>query len=139
MNVLHALGLLEEAAEGVVAELAGDVLQRPQVIARPVGRGNQEEEQVDDLAVEAGEIDPLGADGHGAHQVVDAGVLGVGHGHAAADAGAAQFLAFENRLDDALELLRFDLPCPAQCLDHFADRPFLVLGVKLARGSPRGR
>ena len=58
LDVFRRLGLLEEAAEGVVAELPRDVLQRPQVVAGPVGRRNQQEEQVDRLAVEAGEIDP---------------------------------------------------------------------------------
>ena len=58
-NVLRGFRLLEEPAEGVVAELAGDVFQRPQVVARPVGRRDQEEEQVHHFAVEAGEIDAL--------------------------------------------------------------------------------
>ena len=51
-------GLLEKAAKRIVAELPGDVFQGAKVVAGPVGRGNQEEEQVDRLAVEAGEVDP---------------------------------------------------------------------------------
>ena len=75
-----------------------------QMIARAVGGRNQQEEQMHDLAVEAGEIDPQGADGHRADQAVDAGVLGMGDGDAAADAGAAQFLALQDRLDNVFEL-----------------------------------
>ena len=104
------LRLLEETAERVVAELPRDVLQAPAVVAGPVGRRNQQEEQVDGLAVEAGEIDARGADRHRAHQAIDAGVLGVRDGHAAADAGAAQFLALEDGLDDALEFAGSTFP-----------------------------
>ena len=136
LDVLGALGLLEEPAERVVAELPRDVLQGPEVIARPIGRRNQQEKQLDLLAVEAGEIDPLAADGHRAHQPVDAGMLGVRHGHAAADAGAAQFLALEDRLDDALELVGLDFSRLEQRLDHLANGPFFIRRRPDRRESP---
>ena len=58
-------------------------------------------EQVYLLAIQAVEIDPLGTDAHGADQPVHAGMLGMRNGHAATDAGAAEFLALQNGFDDA--------------------------------------
>jgi len=42
-DVLRRFGLFEKTAKRVVAELPGNVLQGPQVIAGPVGRRNQKE------------------------------------------------------------------------------------------------
>ena len=69
---------------------------------------------------------PVGTDRNRADQAIDAGVLGVGHGHAPADAGAAQFFTLQNRFDNALELGRIDSLGVDQRLDHLADGPFLV-------------
>ena len=85
------------------------------------------------LAVEAVEIDAFAADGHGAHQAFDAGVLGVRHGDAAADAGAAQLLALQDRLDDALDFVGRDFSGFEQRPDHLANGAFLVVGRQLAR------
>src|SRR5262249_28795952 len=65
-HIVRRLGLLEEAAEGVVTQLARDALQRPQVVAWPIGRRDEQKEQLHLLAVEAVEIDPLAADRDGA-------------------------------------------------------------------------
>ena len=56
-DVFGRFGLFEKAAKRVVAELPRDVFQGAEVVAGTVGRGNQEEEQVDRLAVETGEVD----------------------------------------------------------------------------------
>ena len=45
-NILRGFGLLEEAAKRVVAKLTRNVFQSPEVIAGPIGRGNQQKEQV---------------------------------------------------------------------------------------------
>ena len=106
---------------------------------------------------------PARADRHGAHQAIDAGVLGVRDGHAAADAGAAQFLALQDGLDDALELARprpsppppapepspeWPLPCPTafnsarMAPRHTKSANFMhVISLLRSRGrpGPRGR
>src|SRR5262249_49096139 len=97
-------GFAERADEAVVAEAARDVFQGAQMIPGAVLRRNEHDEQVDRFAVEAIERDAAAADGDGAHQAIDAGMLGVRDGDAAADAGRAQQLAFEDGLDDVFRL-----------------------------------
>src|SRR5688572_232208 len=45
-HVGRLFALLQETTERVVPQLPGDVFQRPQVIARAIGRRNQEKQQV---------------------------------------------------------------------------------------------
>src|SRR5260221_5884843 len=56
---LSTRGLSEEVAEIVVPQMAGNVLERPQVVSRTIGRRNQKEQDVHVFAVEAREFDPL--------------------------------------------------------------------------------
>ena len=58
-NILHALSLLQEAAERVVAQLPGDIFERPQVIARAIRRRHQQEEQMHLVAVQAVEVNAV--------------------------------------------------------------------------------
>src|SRR5438874_1791343 len=103
-NILRRAGLLQEAAKRLVAELPRDVFQSPQMIARPIGRRDKQEKEMNFVAVEAVEIDTGDADAHGANEPLDAGMLGMRHGNAAADAGAPQVFALHDRADDALHL-----------------------------------
>ena len=79
------------------------------MVAGTIGRRNQEKEELHLFAVEAVEVDAFVADADGAHQPIDAGVLGVRHGDAAADAGAPEFFALENGADDAFVFVFGDL------------------------------
>ena len=88
-----------------------------------------------DLAVKAGEIDALAADGHRPDEAVDAGVLRVRNGDSAADAGAAEFLALENRLDDALVFILLDFARFAKRLHHFSDGALFVDGLQFGEDS----
>src|SRR5215469_183408 len=77
--------------------------------------------------VEAVEVDALGTDGHRPHKPLDAGMLGVRHGHAATDTRAAQLLSLQDRLDDALILALGDLVGRKQGLHHFPDHALFVV------------
>src|SRR5262245_34566378 len=96
-DVLRRLTLLEEAAKRIVAQLSRNVFQRPQVVAGSIWRRNQQEQEVNLLAVEAVEVYPLLADRHGADELVDGRMLRMGHRDSTPDARAAEFLAFEDR------------------------------------------
>src|SRR5262245_6739933 len=102
-------GLAEGPDEAVVPQAAGDVFQGPQVVAGTVLGRDEQDEHVDRLAVEAVEAHPRARQGHGADEAVHAAVLGVGDGHAAADAGGAEQLALEDRLDDVLRLVPLEV------------------------------
>ncbi len=63
------------------------MFSRPaEMVAGTVGRGNQQEQDVDVFAVQAGEIDPLLREGDRGDQPVDGRMLGVRHGDAHPDA-----------------------------------------------------
>src|SRR4051812_10103874 len=64
-HLLAGLGLAEGLDEAVVAEAAGDVLQGPEVVAGAILGRDQQDEDVDRLAVEAVELDPGGGEGNG--------------------------------------------------------------------------
>src|SRR5262245_34067051 len=125
-DFLGVPGLLEKPAKGLVAQLARDVFQGPQVIARTIGRRNQQEENADFFSIEAVESDALAADGHGSDQSLHARVFGVRDGDAAADAGAAQLLALHDGLDDAVQLLGLDFSRGQERLGHLSDDAFFV-------------
>ena len=101
------------------------------MVAGPVGGGNEEKKELHGLAVEALELDPCRAHRHGTHQPGHARVLRVGHGHAAADPGAAEILAFHDRLDDALLIPGHDAIGIDEGLHHLANHAFLRAGFHL--------
>ena len=57
------------------------------------------------LTIKAVEVDAFLTDRDRADELVDGRVLRMGHGHAAADAGATELFAFEYRGDDALVIV----------------------------------
>src|SRR5581483_3668695 len=79
------------------------------------------------LAVEAVEIDPLGTYGHRPHELVDARMLGVRDGDAAANAGAAQLLSLHDRFDDAVVFGLGDSVGGEQGLHHLPNDPLFVV------------
>src|SRR5207245_2212589 len=117
-NVFGRAGLLQKAAKRIVAKLPRDVLQGSQVVARPIRRRHEQEEKLHFVAVETIEIDSLDADTDRPYQSLDAGVLGMGNGHAAANACAAQFFAFHNRSYDSGHVGGRDGPGGSQRLDQ---------------------
>ncbi len=129
-HALPGLGLPEEADEPLVLQVPGDVLQRPEVVAGLVRRRDQQEEDIDGVAVEGREVDPSTRQGDGPDEAMDRGVAGVGDGHALADPGGTQLLSTEDGTDDALEIGLGDLAGVAQALDDLADRLFLAGRVK---------
>ena len=85
-DLLAVPRLAEEADELVVLEVPGDVLQGAEVVAGAVGGGDEQEEDVDRLAVEGGEVDALAGQRDGADEAVDGRVAGVGDGDPLASA-----------------------------------------------------
>ena len=71
-DILGAGRLFQCLAERVVPQLAGNALQGPQVIARPIGRRHEQEEQMHVFAVESRKVDAVSTDGRSADQAVDA-------------------------------------------------------------------
>ena len=59
LNIHRPPRRLELSAEGLVTELAGDVFQSPQMVTRPIRRRNEQEEELNGLAIETLEIDPV--------------------------------------------------------------------------------
>src|SRR4051794_5523896 len=59
VDVLSRTGLPEEAAKRLVPELARDIFEGPQMIARPIGRGNQQKQQMHLVAVQAVKVHPF--------------------------------------------------------------------------------
>ena len=102
------------------------------MVAGAVLRRDQEHEDVHRLGVDRLERYAVGGDGHGADQAVDAVVLGVGDGDAAADAGRAELLALEDGPDDVVGDVAGDVAGGAQAVDDLADH-------RLLRGGGQGR
>src|SRR5262249_28745200 len=57
-------------------------------------------------------------------------MLGVRHGHSAADAGATQLLALHHRLDNSFDLGALDSPRLLQRLSQLVNPPGLVFGLQ---------
>src|SRR4051812_15141880 len=105
LNIRCGPSLLQEAAKRLVAELARDVFQGSQMVARPVRRRNQKKKEMHLVAVETVEIDADGTHADGAYEPFDAGMLGMRNGHAAANAGAAELFALHDGADDTWHLV----------------------------------
>ena len=89
------------AVEGAgLAQDAGDAGQRLEVVGAGALRREQQEEQVDRLAVEGLEVDRLVEAREQAEQAVELRQLAVRDGDAVADAGRAEALALQQRLED---------------------------------------
>src|SRR5260221_3091445 len=110
-DIVGRLCLFKELAKRLVSQLPRNVLERAKVISGTIGRRDEDEKQLDLLSVEAVEIDPFLAHAHGSHEAIDARMLGVRDGHAAANSDASQFLALPDRLDDSLDFTRPNLAC----------------------------
>jgi hypothetical protein len=89
LDVFGSCRLTQKSAKLVIPELAGDVFQRPQVIARTVWGRNQKEEERCLLPVQRLEIESFCTDAYGSDQFFDTRMLGMRDGYAATDAGAA--------------------------------------------------
>src|SRR3990172_5689386 len=61
-NLIGRLTLFQKLTECVVAKLARNVFQRPEVIAGAIGGRNQQEQKMDLFAVQAVEVDSLFTD-----------------------------------------------------------------------------
>ena len=120
---------LQVSTKRIVAKLTRNVFQSPEVIARAIRWLYQQEKQLHWISVEAFKVDPILADGHGADQSVDTGMLRMRNGHTAADPGAAEIFPLHDRPDDALELVPRDLPSLNQGRGHLADHPFFRRGL----------
>src|SRR5579872_4365523 len=129
-DALARSGVAQLVDEVVVAQAARHVLQGAEVVAGPVLRRDEQDEHEHRLAVEAVEGDAGGRDGDGADELLDAGVLGVRDGDAAADAGRAEQFALEDGADDVFDLGPLELAGGAQALDHLADDALLGGGLE---------
>ena len=125
LDVSRSLCRLQFPAERIVAQLPGDVFECPQMLPGLIGGGDEEEEEMDRIAIKAVEVDPLLTDRHRSHEPVDAGVLRVRHRHPAPDTGGPQVLALQNRLDDAFEVGSRDPAGLDQCRRHLPDHTLL--------------
>ncbi len=105
MTCSRVLAWRRKLTNSLVLQVPRDVLQGPEVVAGLVRRRDQQEEDVDRLAVERREVDALARERDGADEPVDGRVPGVRDGDALADAGRAELLAAEDGADDALEVL----------------------------------
>lgn len=79
--------LPEKTAEIVILEMFGDRFESAEVITRPIGGRDQQEQDKDVPAVEAFKIETFVTDGDGGDNRFGGRVLRVGHGHTATDAG----------------------------------------------------
>lgn len=102
------------------------------MIAGPVGRRDQQKEEMYLFAIQALKIDPFRAHAHGADEAIDAGMLGVRHGDAAADTSASQLFALHDRLDDALLFGGLDLAGGDKRTDQFLDDRLFIKGGKVS-------
>src|SRR6476619_6113743 len=93
---LARAGRPQRPHETVVAQGPRYVLQRSEMIAGPILRRDEQHEHIDRLAVQRVEGDAAIGDRDSADEPVDAGVLGMRNGDAAADAGRAERLALED-------------------------------------------
>src|SRR5262249_45274446 len=123
--------VLQGADKRIVAQTARYIFQRPQVIAGPILRRDQHDEDVHRLAVQALQGDTRVRHADRADEAVDARVFGVRNGDAPADAGRAELLALEDGLDDLLRLARLEVAGAAEILDHLPDHAFLGGGPQL--------
>ena len=101
------------------------------MVAGPVLGRDKQHEDLDGFAVQALEADAVVRDGDGADEPLDAGVLGVRDGDAAADAGRAEQLALENGPHHVVEVGFAEAARAVQAGRHFADHPFLVDGGQI--------
>src|SRR5579875_249994 len=98
------------------------------MIAGAVLRRYEQDEDMNRLSIEAVEGDVFVREGDGADKAFDAVVLGVRNGHASADAGRAEKLAFEDGPDDVFQVGAAELAGSPQALDHGADDAFFIGG-----------
>ena len=89
-------------------------------------------QSVDRFTIDTVEGDAGPRHGHGAHQAIDTGVLGMRDGDGPANAGRAELFALEDRLDDVLAIGVLELPRGPQVFHHLADGR--VLGGRLQFG-----
>ena len=82
-DFLGRLGLPQQFAEQVVAELPRDIFQHGQMVRGPVRGRHQSEQELNRLAVQAVEIDAFPADCDRAHRAGHGLVLGMGQRHPA--------------------------------------------------------
>ena len=64
-----------------------------------LGGDYQQEQDIDRLAIERSEVDPLARQRDGADQAIDLGVPRVWHGDSLTDAGRAQFFSVQDRAE----------------------------------------
>src|SRR5271157_5621449 len=94
-------------------------------------RGNEQDEHVNRLAVEAVKANAWPRQGHGADQSIDTGVLGMRDGDSAADAGGAEQLSFEDGPDNVFRVGPLELASGPRPFDHLAYHPLLGGGRQL--------
>src|SRR5262245_32434548 len=88
------------ASDVGIAQQASDPRQRLQMIGAGRFRRQQQEDEIDRLAVERFELHRTVEPGEQAEQMVELGQLAVRYGYAVADSGRAELLALQQNLED---------------------------------------
>src|SRR4051812_36952713 len=123
---LRCTHLVEEFAEMLFADLAGERLHQLQVLFLLIRWRQQQEHAVHRFAVEAVEIDTGLAGAERADDRFHQGRAAVRDGDAVADAGRADLLARERAGDDLVDVLGVDLARLGQSVHEDGDHRALV-------------
>ena len=92
---------------------------------------DQQEEDIDRLAVQGREIDAAARQGDRADQAMERRMPRVGNRHALTDARRAELLAAEDGPDHALHVVVGQPAGAVQAADHLANRLFLAGGLQV--------
>ena len=125
------LRLPQEIDEPLVLQVSGDILQGPQVVTGLILGRDQQEEDIDRLAVQGREIDPAARQGDRADQPLERRMPGMRHRHPLADPRRAQLLAAEDGPDHALHVVVGQPAGAVEAADHLADRLLLAGGLQV--------
>lgn len=125
-HLFPGLRLTEKADEPFVLEVSRDVLKSPEMISGLVRRRDQEEKDVDFLAVEGGELNAVARECDGPYQTVDRGMTRVRHRDTLTDPRRTEFFSPEDGAPDAVQVALGDLTGVVQAAYDLPDRVFLT-------------
>jgi hypothetical protein len=129
------IALAEEPSEGVLLEAGEDDVHRLEVLLRLILRRKQEDDAVDGLMVEGGEVDALDASAEGPDHFLDLRVFDMGYGDAFPKAGGAVLFTLDESGDNLFDGVFWQSARIGEGLDQLGEDGVAVGGFKFGLDS----